>query len=160
MAAGSTGGSAPDPSEEIYDPTKLPRFDIDLPQASIDALNMVKNAEDPLQDTYVTATLHYGAETVTNIGLRIKGEGSFQKLDRKPPFKLKFDAFVDKQEFRGLRRLALNNLFEDPSFIAERLAYDVYRAAGVPAPARARALQRGVGRARLGQVAPLRGSPH
>jgi hypothetical protein len=131
---GSSAGAGPDLSAEIYDPTKLPRFDIDLPQASIDALNMVKNAEDPLQDTYVTATLHYGAETVTNIGLRIKGEGSFQKLDRKPPLKLKFDAFVDKQEFRGLRRLALNNLFEDPSFIAERLAYDVYRAAGVPAP--------------------------
>lgn len=129
-----TGGMGPDLSVEIYDPSNLPRFDIDLPQASIDQLNLVTGPDDPRQDTYVTAALHYGSETVTNIGLRIKGEGSFQKLDRKPPLKLKFDAFVDKQEFRGLRRLALNNLFEDPSFIAERLAYDVYRAAGVPAP--------------------------
>jgi spore coat protein CotH len=136
-AAGSTAGSAgvgPDPSVEIYDPTQLPRFDIDLPQASIDLLNQVSSAEDPKQNTYVTATLRYGSETVSNIGLRLKGEGSFQKLDRKPPFKIKFDEFVAKQEFHGLRRLALNNLWEDPSFIAERLAYDVYRAAGLPAP--------------------------
>jgi hypothetical protein len=33
-----------------------------------------------------------------------------------------------------LARLTLNNNNDDPSFIAERLAYDVYRAAGIPAP--------------------------
>jgi hypothetical protein len=131
--AGS-GGVGPDLTAELYDPTKLPRFDIELPPASVTALNLVTSAEDPRQDVYVTGSLKYGTETVTNIGIRIKGEGSFQKLDKKPPFKLKFDAFVDKQEFRGLRRMAFNNLFEDASFIAERLAYDVYRAAGVAAP--------------------------
>jgi spore coat protein CotH len=30
--------------------------------------------------------------------------------------------------------MTLNNLYDDASFLAERLAYDVYRAAGVPAP--------------------------
>jgi spore coat protein CotH len=132
---GGAGGSAEvDLSAELYDPAHLPRFDIELPQASLDQLNEVTSADDPKQDTYVTATLRYGTETVSNIGLRLKGEGSFQRLDRKPPFKLKFDEFVTKQEFRGLRRMALNNLWEDASFIAERLAYDVYRAAGLPAP--------------------------
>lgn len=132
--AGAGGAPGVDLSAELFDPTKLPRFDIELPQASVDQLNQVTGSDDPKQDVYVTATLRYGTETVSNIGLRLKGEGSFQKLDRKPPFKLKFDEFVPKQEFRGLRRLALNNLWEDPSFIAERLAYDVYRAAGLPAP--------------------------
>lgn len=131
---GGGGGVGPDLSVELYDPTQLPRFDIELPPASIAALNMVTGSDDPRQDVYVTGSLKYGSETVSNIGIRIKGEGSFQKLDRKPPFKLKFDEFVDKQEFRGLRRMAFNNLFEDASFIAERLAYDVYRAAGLPAP--------------------------
>lgn len=132
--AGAGGGSDVDLSAELYDPAILPRFDIELPQASLDQLNQVTGADDPKQDVYVTASLRYGTETVSNIGLRLKGEGSFQKLDRKPPFKLKFDEFVPKQEFRGLRRMALNNLWEDASFIAERLAYEVYRAAGLPAP--------------------------
>lgn len=133
-AGGSAGAAAVDPSAELYDPKNLPRFDIELPQSSVDALNQVSGQDDPKQNTYVPATLRYGSETVTNVGIRIKGEGSFQRLDRKPAWKIKLDEFVSKQELRGLRRLTLNNLFEDPSFIAERLAYDVYRAAGSPAP--------------------------
>jgi hypothetical protein len=134
VANAGAAGTPPDLSEELYDPEKLPRFDIELPQASLDALSQVSGQDDPSQDVYVTADLTYGGEMVTNVGLRIKGEGSFQPIDSKPAFKLKFDEFVPDQSFRGLKRLTLNNLFEDPSFLAERLAYDVYRAAGIPAP--------------------------
>jgi hypothetical protein len=123
-----------DPSAELYDPERLPRFDLELSSAAMDALRLVQGQDDPLQDTYVSADLHYGEETVRNVGLRIKGEGSFQQLEAKPAWKIKFDEFVPDQTFHGLKRMTLNNLFEDPSFIAERLAYDVYRAAGIPAP--------------------------
>ncbi|MET0594060.1 MAG: CotH kinase family protein [Polyangiaceae bacterium] len=126
---------APDPSsDEIFDPTKLPRFDIDLPQASIDALNKVTGSSDPAQDTYVHAGFRYNGETLPDIGLRIKGEGSFRKLDKKAPFKLKFDEYVKNLAFHGLKRLTLNNMVEDPSFLAERMAYHVFRAAKLPAP--------------------------
>ena len=135
-SAGATGdaGSGVDLSEEIYDPTKVPRFDIELPQKSVDALNQVSGPDDARQDEYVTATLRYGSITVPNIGLRIKGEGSFRRLDAKAPFKLKFDEYVNDQTFLGLKRLTLNNMVEDPSFLAERLAYDFFRHAGLPAP--------------------------
>lgn len=123
-----------DPSAELYDAARLPRFDIELSQEAIDALNSVEGSEDPNQNVYVRANLRYGAETVADVGLRLKGEGSFQRLDRKPALKLKFDEFVADQSFRGLKRFTLNNAFEDPSFLAERLAYEVYRAVGVPAP--------------------------
>jgi spore coat protein CotH len=140
-SVGGTGGSAgagPDLTIELYDPTKFPRFDFDLPTASVNALNAIKNADDPNQSTYVTATFTYDKggknEVVNNVGIRLKGVGSFQPFSKKPAFKVKFDEFVDKQRFRGLARLTLNNLYDDGSFVAERLAYDVYRAAGVPAP--------------------------
>jgi spore coat protein CotH len=116
-----------DETPELYDPANLPRFDITLPQASMDALGV-----DPV--TYVTGELRYGDEVVTNIGVRIKGEYSKRTLAQKAPFKLKFDEFVPQQTFRGLRRMTFNNMMEDPSFVAERLAYHVYRAAGLPAP--------------------------
>ncbi|HET6338112.1 MAG TPA: CotH kinase family protein [Polyangiales bacterium] len=124
--AGS-GGTASDPSAELFDPDKLPRFDIDLPAASITALNA-----DP--DSYVTGTLHYNGETISSIGIRIKGEATKRSLDQKAAFKIKFDEFVDKQEFHGLRRLTLNNLVEDASFLAERLAFHMFRAGKLPAP--------------------------
>lgn len=131
-AAGTS--STPDLTDALYAPEAFPRLDIELPEASLATLAAVTDAEDPAQDTYVSASLTYLDQTVTNIGLRIKGEGSFQNLDRKPALKIKFDEFVPEQSFIGLRRLTLNNAFEDPSFVAERLAYDVFRAAGLPAP--------------------------
>ncbi|MDQ2642435.1 MAG: CotH kinase family protein [Myxococcota bacterium] len=88
--------------------------------------------EEP--EVYVEGALGYGTETVARIGVRIKGEGSRRTLRQKAAFKLKFDEFVDRQSFRGLRRMTLNNLVEDPSFLAERLSYRVFRAAGLPAP--------------------------
>jgi CotH kinase protein len=133
-AISTDGAALGDPSLEIYDPERLPRFELELSPEAIETLSLVTGQDDPRQDEYVSATFHYAGETVFNVGVRIKGEGSFQQLDAKPAWKVKFDEFVPDQTFHGLRRMTLNNLFEDPSFLAERLAYDVYRAAGVPAP--------------------------
>jgi hypothetical protein len=121
-------------SDELFDPERVPRFDLQLPQESIDQLNAVKNDRDPAQEIYVRGELRHGDEVVSDVGVRIKGEASFRRLSQKPAFKIKFDEFIPKQSFRGLRRLTLNNMAEDPSFVAERLAYHVFRAAGLPAP--------------------------
>lgn len=128
---GATGVAAPgtsgDLSAELYDERRVPRFDLEVASAELTKLR-----RDP--DTYVRASLRYGGEVVRDVGLRIKGEGSLRSLDKKPAFKLKFNEFVDDQTFRGLRHLTLNNMVEDPSFLAERLAYYVFRAARLPAP--------------------------
>jgi len=116
-----------DLSAELYDPGRVPRFDLELPAASVAMLGVDPRA-------YVPATLRYGAETVANIGVHLKGEYNFRDLSGKAPFKLKFDEFVPGQTFRGLRRMTLNNALEDPSFVAERLTYLAFRAAGAPAP--------------------------
>ena len=128
------GEPPPDPSDEIFSPDNVPRFDIILPEASRAALAAITSADDPRQDEYVAATFRYGSEELANVGVRIKGEGSFRDLTRKTPFKIKFDEFVAGQAFRGLKRITLNNMVEDPSFIAERLAYELFREAGLPAP--------------------------
>jgi spore coat protein CotH len=78
--------------------------------------------------------LRYGTEVIADIGVRIKGEGSKRTLEEKAAFKLKFDEFVPKQSFHGLRRMTLNNMVEDPSFLAERLAFHFFRAQKLPAP--------------------------
>jgi spore coat protein CotH len=114
-------------SEELYDPQRLPRFDIELPPASVAALG-----GNPRQ--YVRGTFRYGNETVTDVGVRLKGESTLRPLTRKAPFKIKFDEYVPDQTFRGLRRMTLNNMLEDPSFMAERLSYYAFRSAGLPAP--------------------------
>jgi spore coat protein CotH len=116
-----------DLSVEIYDPDRVATYDIALPPASVTALEA-----DP--ETYVRGTLTYGDEVVRDIGVRIKGEWNFRPLGQKSAFKLKFDEFVAGQTFHGLKRMTFNNCLEDPSFVAERLTYHVFRAAELPAP--------------------------
>ncbi|MFC1592257.1 CotH kinase family protein, partial [Thermodesulfobacteriota bacterium] len=80
----------------------------------------------------------------TNVGIRFRGNASlkfaWQLGSLKLPFKFDFDEFEDRhpqirnQRFYGFKELALVNNFGDPSFVREKLAYDLYRDAGVPAP--------------------------
>ncbi|HEU5060394.1 MAG TPA: CotH kinase family protein [Kofleriaceae bacterium] len=116
-----------DESAELYDLAAFPRFEIELPPESVTALE-----NDPA--TYAPGTFRYGDEVVENIGVRLKGEYTFRPLSQKASFKLKFDEFVPDQSFRGLKRMTLNNGFEDPSFVAERLVYLAFRNADLPAP--------------------------
>lgn len=69
-----------------------------------------------------------------DVGVRLKGGiGSFRPLSQKAAFKLKFDELVDDQTFFGLEKLTLNNMVQDPTMVHETLAYETFRALGVPA---------------------------
>jgi hypothetical protein len=129
--AGDGGPGDPDagvdPSEALYDPAIVLDVRITLPQASIDALGAAP-------DVYAIGDIQVGDETVTDVGVRLKGEWNFRGLDAKASFKIKFDEFVAGQELRGLRRMTLNGALEDPAYVAERLVYTAFRAAEVPAP--------------------------
>ena len=123
---GDLDGGVP-ASDELYAEDSFPRFDLELPAESIAAL-------EGAPDQYARGTLRYGDEVVANIGVRLKGEYTFRPITQKASFKLKFDELVPGQMFRGLRRMTLNNGFEDPSLVAERLVYHAFRGAGLPAP--------------------------
>lgn len=116
-----------DPSNAIYEQDEFPRFDLEIPPASWAALTSSPT-------TYARATLHYGAEVVSDIGLRLKGSSNFVPLGQKASFKIKFDHFVAGQRFHNLKNMTLNAGLEDPSLLAERLSYAAFRAAGLPAP--------------------------
>ncbi len=83
---------------------------------------------------YVEGTLTYGGREYGPIGVRIKGQGSFQPIWVKSSLKLKFDRYDEDLRFLdGLNRLTLNNMTNDYAMAHERVAYRLYRAAGVPA---------------------------
>lgn len=58
------------------------------------------------------------------------GSSSFQR----PSIGIKFDAFDSKLDFRGERKMSLNNNLQDLSQIHQVLAYQVFNKAGVAAP--------------------------
>ena len=120
------------PSEALFAGTSVPLFELTLPQASIDSLNATP-------DAYVTGALRFELDgkvtELQGVGVRLKGRlGSARKLSQKAGFLLKFDKFQDKQTLLGLKKLALNNMVQDPSMIHERLGYTLFRDMKVPAP--------------------------
>ncbi len=133
MAFGqSVASAAGDEAAWLFDPGAVVEIDLQLPQASIDALALEPDEYQP-----ATFTLKAGAATYGpyNVGARLKGSvGSFRPLTGKAGLKIKFDEYVDEQTFFGLEKLTLNNMVQDPSMVHETLTYALFRALGVPAP--------------------------
>ncbi|MEZ5327661.1 MAG: CotH kinase family protein [Verrucomicrobiales bacterium] len=86
--------------------------------------------------TYVKARMTIDGETFNDAGLRFKGNSSyrFSSDGYRRPFKIDTNRFVKGQKLHGCTKVNLSNAFLDPAYMKEKLAYEVYRAAGVPSP--------------------------
>lgn len=65
-----------------------------------------------------------------SVGVRYKGNSSFystlKKEEKKLPFNIDSDKFIDGQHFiGGIEKLKLSNIFSDPSYVREILAYRI-----------------------------------
>lgn len=68
-----------------------------------------------------------------SIGVRLKGNSSYNHVNNKKPFKLSFDEYKSSK-WDGMKSVSLNNCWEEPTFIREKLHLDFCRSAGIPAP--------------------------
>ena len=94
------------------------------------------NLSRPFADIYdwFSATVTIDGETHTEVGVRKKGFLGSQS-DTKPSLKLRYDKYVDGQTLGGvMERMTLNNSIQDPSMVNTCLSYQVFAAAGNPAP--------------------------
>ncbi len=92
---------------------------------------------------WVPVSVEFRGQTWQQVGFRYKGNTalSWSWADNATalPFKLDFDEFEDdfpalqNQRFYGFKQLGFSNNFGDPSLQREKVAADVFRAAGVPA---------------------------
>ena len=84
--------------------------------------------------TWFSATVTIDGETHAEVGVRKKGFLGSQS-DTKPSLKLRYDKYVDGQSLGGvMERMTLNNSIQDPSMVNTCLSYQVFSAAGLPAP--------------------------
>ncbi len=125
---GYDNGSAPpsgSPDELFFE--DYSRFDITLPQASWDALQI-----DPY--TPMPATLGY-ERVFLPVTVHLKGVlGSLRTLDGKSSFSIDLNAARPGGTLRGQKKVKLNNMVQDPSGVHESLTYGLFRAAGLWAP--------------------------
>jgi hypothetical protein len=82
---------------------------------------------------YISATIVLDNATFENVGVRLKGNSSFSHPNDKKGFKINFDEFED-QKWDDLKGVHLNNFWNDPSFLREKIHLDFCKAAGISAP--------------------------
>ncbi|MDY6912209.1 MAG: CotH kinase family protein [Chloroflexota bacterium] len=93
---------------------------------------------DALEEEYVQADFWFDGELVPDVAVRPKGNSSLNMVFRSgsPRLSLKvdFNFFNSARTFRGLKKLNLNNGFNDPTLIREHIAYEVYNLMDIPTP--------------------------
>lgn len=123
----ASGPAPSDLSEVLFDTSVMHEVAMELSDRDLDQL-------DPPTDDRMPAGLTVDGETAYGAGVRLKqGAAQFQGLDGKPGFSIETDEFVDGLELFDVDRFTLGNAALDHSFVAEQLAYDLFRAAGIPA---------------------------
>lgn len=136
---GVPSGSADDPTPGKAEPTeaataanqlfglsRIPRFEIELSQRSMDALAVAPKE-------YVRGSFRYRDQYLGEVGVRLKGNLSLTTLDEKPSFKVKFNKYVKGGRFLDLKKLTLHSMHQDPTMLREWLGYRLFRMLGVPA---------------------------
>ena len=133
LAAGCGGGEeeeepfdeGPDTSEDFLGYDAFPEVAIELSEEAISSLEAEPRVYVEADVTFEGVTHH--------VGLRLKGQNSFQPIGEKPSFRISVDQYDPNERIASLKDIVLNNMANDPSMMHERLAYLVAREAGLPA---------------------------
>ena len=117
LTAGCGGGSGegddepfvegPDISDELLGYDAFPEVAIELSDEAIASLE----AEPRV---YVPADVTFDGMT-HRVGLRLKGQNSFQPIGEKPSFRISVDEYDPNERIASLKDLVLNNMANDPS---------------------------------------------
>lgn len=85
---------------------------------------------------WVAGALEVDGRTFPNVAIRFKGNGTIMDASRtvKKSVKVDLDRRGETATWRGIKTLNIHCGVTDPSKLRETLSYDLYRAAGVPAP--------------------------
>ena len=101
-----------------------------------DTLAQYKWLSDNLDSTvYLPASVIIDGSVLDSVGIRFKGNSSYYNYSStKKPFKLDFNRFVSGQSFDNLKKMNLNNLYQDPTFMREKMFLDFVRQQGLNGP--------------------------
>lgn len=101
------------------------------------------NFFDSLVDNYSTSTYmkadlvitdNSGITSYSDVGVRLKGNSTYNHPNNKKSFKIDFNKYVTGQNYDGLKKLNFNNNFKDPSMLREKIFFDLCKEVGVAAP--------------------------
>lgn len=82
----------------------------------------------------LTLTTLEGSRSFTDIGVRVKGNSTYNHPNNKKSIKIDFNRYNDDLNFDGIKKLNFNNGFKDPSCMREKIFFDLCKDLEVLAP--------------------------
>jgi len=109
----------------FYQISQVNTIEIIFPQSNWDYLldSLVVNG----QEERLPGSVIINGEQYDSVGVRYKGNSSYDPQRIKNPLNIKLDYIIDDQEIEGYGTLKLANGFKDPSFLREALGYEIAR---------------------------------
>jgi spore coat protein H len=87
-----------------------------------------------IDTVYLKGNMEFNGVTYNDVGVKFKGNSSYNNPSDKKSFKIDMNEFVSGQKVDGLKKFNLNNGFKDPTFLREKIALDFCKDHGLAAP--------------------------
>ncbi|HIP48400.1 MAG TPA: hypothetical protein EYG92_05485 [Lutibacter sp.] len=119
----------------LFDDTYLHEIRVTSTETNLWDL-MSTDYEDNYPDVpYREVTVEIDGTILENVGIRQKGFSShFFSTTNKKSIKINFGKFVSDQRYDKVKKINLTNGVGDPAIVKDKIAYDMFRQHGVPAP--------------------------
>ncbi|GGG59131.1 CotH kinase family protein [Bizionia arctica] len=111
-------------SQDFYDAETVQTIEIVFAESNWDALLDAEKAGDNNYTEAVSVTIN--GTTFNQVGVKYKGNSSYNANQTKNPFHIELDTYVD-QNYGGYTDIKLSNVIFDPSFVREAVAYNIVR---------------------------------
>ncbi|MEZ4885832.1 MAG: CotH kinase family protein [Chitinophagales bacterium] len=117
-------------AQDFYDANKIQEIRLTFSQSNWHEIltSLKEKGEERL-----LVKVSINGEVFDSVGVRYKGNSSFNAVEQKKPFNIKLDYKIKDQNYQQNETVKLSNAFRDPSFVREVLAYEIARKY-MPAP--------------------------
>lgn len=112
-------------AQSLYDQQTVQLLEIFFSESNWDNL---MDAEMNGDEGYLVAdSIRINGETLLDVGVKYKGNSSYNQNNAKNPLHIKLDYVNEDQHYQHYTDLKLGNHYKDPSSIREVLSYDILR---------------------------------
>ncbi|MBI2258079.1 MAG: CotH kinase family protein [Flavobacteriia bacterium] len=123
------------PGEDFFGINQVIRVDFTFNQNNFwDSLVTNYQNDEYMMAIGLTITDNLGVHEKDSIAIKLKGNSSYGHPGTKKSFKIDINKYNKGSDYDGLKMLNFNNCFKDPTFMREKIFFDLCKSLGIPAP--------------------------
>lgn len=112
-------------AQNFYDISNINTIEITFEQSNWDQL--LDDLASAGNEERLLGSVAINGEVFDSVGVRYKGNSSYNADNVKNPLNIKLDYTIGNQDLDGYGTIKLSNVYKDPSFVREVLSYEIAR---------------------------------